>query len=112
MATVLDTIINDCLTEFNTTRATAFAMTTAQAATVSEAPGLPSDPVLGPVASLAALNLAWKFFFECNFEVTGHQKILMMQQSLDLNRAKGHVNRLRTRANVQDPVVFNLNQVS
>lgn len=113
MATVLDPRVTALMTEFNANRDTAFAMTAAQAAGVNEAPGLINDPVLGSGApSLAALNLAWQYYFRANFEVTGHQKMLMMQQAMDLNRAKGFVTSLRTRVSVQDGPVFNLNPVA
>ncbi len=110
--TVLDTLIDNALTDFNLAKSTALSMTAAQAEAINEAPGLVSDPVLGPgTPSLNALNLDWMHFFAGNFEVTGHQKILTIQQALDRKRAEGHVSRLRTLVAVQDPAVFNLNQV-
>lgn len=112
-ATVLDDLISNALADFNLAKSTALSMTPEQAAAINEAPGLVSDPVLGPgLPSLEALNLDWMQFFMGNFEVTGHQKILMVQQALDRKRAEGYVARLREFVAVQDPVVFNINQVS
>ena len=109
----LAALISSVVQNFNDSLNSALSTTPADAAAVSEAPGLVSDPVLGPgAASLAALKLAWKLFFEGNFEVTGHQKILMVQQANDLNRAKGFVEALRLRVQVQDAPVFNLNPVA
>lgn len=111
--TVLDPVIEAELKDFNDVRALALAMTAAQAIIINEAPGLVSDPVLGPgTPSLTALNLDWQFFFKGNFETTGHQKILMVQQALDTNRAKELVRRARLFVNVQDPVYFGINQVA
>ncbi len=112
-ATDLDALIDRALEDFNDVRAKANALTPAAAALISEAPGLVSDPVLGPgTPSLEALNLDWNHFFKGNFETTGHQKILTFQQALDFNRAKSHVERLRKFGATQDPAVFNLNQTS
>lgn len=111
--TALDTLIGDILGNFNDTRDLSQTLTRAQAIEINEAPGLISDPVLGPgTPSLTALNLDWQQFFKGNFETTGMTKILMIQQSMDRRRAEEVVRRGRLFVNVQDPTFFGLNQVS
>jgi hypothetical protein len=111
--TALDSAIDRCLTDFNAVQNEARALTIDEAAAITEWQGLYSDPVLGPGnPSLSALNLDWNHFFRCHFETTQMGLILFFQQSLDRKRAEGHVFRLRTRVAVQDPAVFNLNQIA
>ena len=112
-STVLDTLIAEIIQNFLDTKTTALALTPAQAILINEAPGLIDDPVLGPgTPSLQALNLNWQLFFQGNFETTGMQKILTMQQALDFNRAKNTVKNGRLFTNNQDAPYFGLNQVS
>lgn len=112
-STVLDTTIANMLTDWNGLRATAFALTPAQAAIINEAPGLINDPVLGPgTPSLTALNLNWEFFFKSNFETSGMSKILTFQQSLDRQRAVNMVANLRQFNAAQEGPVFNLNAIA
>ena len=111
--TVLDTIIGEEMQVFIDVKTTALALTPAQAAAITEAPGLIDDPVLGPgLPSLQALNLDWYQFFQGAFETTGMTKILTFQQALDHERAIGTVTRARLFGNVQDPVFFGINQVA
>lgn len=111
--TALDDLITAALTDFNSVRQAALDLTAAQAASITEAPGLVSDPVLGPgTPSLEALNLDWSHFFRGNFETTGMSKILVFQQAMDRGRAVSFVSRLRNFVAVQDPAVFNINQTA
>jgi hypothetical protein len=110
-------LVAGAMTEYNNTRDYSLAMTAATFAAqagggaINEAPGLPFDPVTG-TTSITAASLRWKHFWQSLFETTTHTLILMYQQSMDLNRAKIFVSRLRNYVQYQDGPVFNQNQIA
>lgn len=107
-------LIGDAMTTYQDVRTYSLGQTAAFAAGVNEAPGLMFDPSLpgGSAYAITATTLRWKNFWSALFEVTTQTLILMYQQSLDLNRAKAFVAKLRNYVQYQDGPVFNQNQIA
>jgi hypothetical protein len=108
---VIADLIVDTLKTYQDVRTYSLGQTAANAVTINEAPGLMFDPSTGG-STITSTSMQWKIFWESLFEVTTQTLILMYQQSLDLNRAKALVAKLRTRNQYQDGPVFNLNQIA
>lgn len=104
-------LITQGMTLYTNTRTYSLGQTPVFAAGVNEAPGLMFDPVTGGY-NITADSLRWKNFWSTLFEVTTQTLILMYHQSLDLNRAKAFVQKLRNYVQYQDAAVFNLNQIA